>query len=110
MKKFFSKIKDGFGKAVNKIKSTFSSVKTRISKAFQNLKLKIKKNREDKVKTQKEKNNKMYTICPARKDTSPANRKPSFFESSNTSPAHPDSNAMISRSWISLFITLERYI
>lgn len=58
MKKFFSKIKDGFGKAVNKIKSTFSSVKTRISKAFQNLKLKIKKNREDKVKTQKEKNNK----------------------------------------------------
>lgn len=58
MKNFFSKIKDGFGKAVNKIKSTFSSVKIRISKAFQNLKLKIKKNREDKVKTQKDKNNK----------------------------------------------------
>ena len=58
MKKFFSKIKDGFGKAVNKIKSTFSSVKIRISKAFQNLKLRFKKNKEDKVKTQKDKNNK----------------------------------------------------
>ena len=58
MKKFFSKIKDGFGKAVNKIKSTFTSVKIRISKAFQNLKLRFKKNKEDKVKTQKDKNNK----------------------------------------------------